>query len=58
MIANDLAEGRLVRVFDTAIRVALEYAYHLVYPESSSQDPRVLAFRQWILNETGQPIRS
>jgi len=54
MIANDLADGRLVRVFDTAIRVAPEYAYHLVYPETSSQDPRVIAFRQWILTEAGR----
>ena len=52
MIANDLAEGRLVRVFDIGISVAPEYAYHLVYPESSSEDPRILAFREWILTET------
>jgi DNA-binding transcriptional LysR family regulator len=29
-------------------------AYHLVYPEGSSQDPRVLAFREWMLGEAGQ----
>jgi LysR family glycine cleavage system transcriptional activator len=52
MIANDLADGRLVRVFDIGISVAPEYAYHLVYPESSSDDPRILAFREWILSET------
>lgn len=58
MIANDLAQGRLVKLFGIGVSVAQEYAYHLVYPESSRQDPRVLAFRAWILNETGQPIRS
>lgn len=51
MIASDLAQGRVMRLFDIGISVAQEYAYHLVYPESSSQDPRVLAFREWILNE-------
>jgi len=53
MIANDLTDGRLVRVFDIGVSVASEYAYHLVYPESNSEDPRVLAFRKWILSETG-----
>lgn len=52
MIADDLTQGRLVRLFDVGVTMAEEYAYHLVYPESSSQDPRLVAFRQWILNET------
>lgn len=51
MIANDLADGRLVRVLDIGISVAPEYAYHLVYPESSSDDPRILTFREWMLTE-------
>ena len=53
MIANDLAQGRLVRPFDIGVSVVGEYAYHLVYPESSGQDPRVLAFRAWMLGEAG-----
>ena len=53
MIANDLAQGRLVRPFDIGVSVTGEYAYHLVYPESSGQDPRVLAFRAWMLGEAG-----
>lgn len=53
MIANDLAQGRLVRPFDIGVSVAGEYAYHLVCPESSGQDPRVLAFRAWMLGEAG-----
>lgn len=57
MITNDLSQGRLVRLFDIGVSVAQEYAYHLVYPENSSQDPHVLAFREWMLNETGQPIQ-
>jgi LysR family glycine cleavage system transcriptional activator len=56
MITNDLSQGRLVRLFDIGVSVAPEYAYHLVYPEGSSQDSRVLAFREWMLNEAGQPI--
>lgn len=53
MIASDLAQGRLVRPFDIGVSVAGEYAYHLVCPESSGQDPRVLAFRAWMLGEAG-----
>lgn len=56
MIASELAQGRLVRLFDIDISVGQEYAYHLVYPESASKDPCILAFREWILKEAGQPI--
>ncbi|WP_148252851.1 transcriptional regulator GcvA [Aidingimonas lacisalsi] len=51
MVENDLAEGRLVRLFDIDISVAEEYAYHLVYPESNSGEPSVQTLRQWILSE-------
>ncbi|WNG52641.1 transcriptional regulator GcvA [Archangium minus] len=49
MVASDLSQGRLVRLFDIGVRVPEEYGYYLVYPEASSQDSRVLAFRQWML---------
>jgi LysR family glycine cleavage system transcriptional activator len=55
MIGKDLAQGRLVRLFDIGVRVAPDYAYHLVYPEGSRKDPRVLAFRAWMLQQAGQP---
>ncbi|MGK9166069.1 transcriptional regulator GcvA [Inquilinus limosus] len=57
MIANDLSQGRLVRLFDIGISVANNHTYHLVYPEGSSRDPRILAFRDWLLAEAGQPIQ-
>lgn len=52
LIADDLSRGRLVRPFDIGVGVGRDYAYHLVYPESSSRDPRVRAFRDWIRDET------
>lgn len=52
MIENDLAQGRLVRLFDIGVSVAEEYAYHLVYPERSWEETAVQAFREWILRET------
>lgn len=51
MIRNELSEGRLVQLFDIGVSVADDYAYHLVYPESSGQDPRVQAFCDWMLSE-------
>lgn len=51
MIRNELSEGRLVQLFDVGVSVAGDYAYHLVYPESSAQDPRVLAFCDWMMAE-------
>jgi LysR family transcriptional regulator, glycine cleavage system transcriptional activator len=52
MIANDLAEGRLVQPLALSIKVPPEYAYFLVCPEAIAQDPRVVAFRDWLLSET------
>ncbi len=52
LVADDLARGRLVRPFDIGVSVGREFAYHLVYPESSRRDPRVRAFCDWIRNET------
>ena len=54
MVANDLSEGRLVRPFDLGIRVSREYAYFLVYPKNTEDDPRVAAFREWMLEEAAK----
>lgn len=51
MIAGDLAQGRLVRLFDIGVRMAQPYAYYLVCPQGSSEDERVVAFRGWLLGE-------
>ncbi len=51
MIANDLAQGRLIRLFNTSLNVSEQHAYHLVYPENNSKDPAVIAFRDWVLSE-------
>ncbi|MFT4130523.1 LysR substrate-binding domain-containing protein [Labrys sp. (in: a-proteobacteria)] len=49
MIANDIAEGRLVRLFNIEVPVAGNQTYHLVYPHDRSEDPAILAFRDWML---------
>ena len=54
MVANDLSQGRLVQPFELGLRVGPEFAYFLVYPESTADDPRIVAFREWILEEVAR----
>ena len=54
MVADDLAAGRLVRPFELGITLPEEFGYFLVYPQASENDPRVQAFRDWMLAEVGQ----
>ena len=49
LAADEIASGRLVRPFD--VDVPAEYAYYLAYPEKSADQPNVMAFREWILEE-------
>lgn len=49
MAADDLAAGRLVVPFDRAL--ALDVAFHLVYPELRRDAPKLVAFRRWLLRE-------
>ncbi|WP_027053187.1 transcriptional regulator GcvA [Mesorhizobium erdmanii] len=54
MVANDLSQGRLVRPFELGIKVAPEFAYFLVYPQTVKDDPRIVAFREWLLEEAAR----
>ena len=51
LAADDLASGRLVRPFE--INVPAEYAYYVVCPEATADQPKVAAFRDWLLKEAG-----
>lgn len=55
MVANDLAAGRLVRPFDLGMKIPQEFAEFLVYPKESAEDPRIVAFRDWLLAEVHDP---
>lgn len=54
MVANDLSQGRLVRPFELGIKVAPEFAYFLVYPQTVKDDARIVAFREWLLEEAAK----
>lgn len=51
LVARDLEAGRLLRLFDMGLSVGGDYAYRLVYPETAAGDPRIAAFRVWLLDE-------
>jgi LysR family glycine cleavage system transcriptional activator len=48
----EIDSGALVRPFDLLVRHA--YSYYLVYPEAKKDEARIMAFREWILDEAGR----
>ena len=50
LAADELAAGRLVRPF--SLSLPTEYAYYFVCPEDSAEQPKIAAFRDWLLTET------
>lgn len=52
MARDDLASGRLVRLFPD-VSFASPLAYYIVYRPESASLPRLTAFRDWLLAEAG-----
>lgn len=50
LVEREVQAGRLVKLFDVGLRVAPEYAYHLVYPAAAGTDSRICVFRDWMLD--------
>ena len=49
---DDIAAGRLVAPFEFSMKV--DWAYYLVCPESRADEPKIAAFRNWLLEEVAQ----
>jgi LysR family glycine cleavage system transcriptional activator len=49
LAANDLKEGRLVRPFVHGSHMS--FAYYMVCQEGLADEPRIAAFREWIIEE-------
>ena len=49
LAAGDLAAGRLIQPFDVSIPHDL--AYYLVCPEATAEQPKIAAFRGWLMAE-------
>jgi len=52
LVANDIAAGRLVRLFD--IHLPGNYAYYVVAPPHYYSRPKVKAFRDWLFEEASE----
>jgi LysR family transcriptional regulator, glycine cleavage system transcriptional activator len=51
LAGDDLAAGRLVKPFD--ISLPSEFAYYVVTPEVTAEQPKIKAFRDWLFAEAG-----
>lgn len=51
LVADDLAAGRLVRPFDPNLSTPLTFAYYLLSANDNAEQPRVTAFRNWLLEQ-------
>jgi len=54
--ANDIAAGRLVRLFDVRVSGQSGYGYFVVAPKATAQLPKVVAFRDWLLSEAAATL--
>lgn len=51
LVEGDLRAGRLVRPFPPSVCEETAFSYFLVYPEAKAREPKVVAFRDWVLGE-------
>lgn len=51
LVADDLAAGRLVRPFPRTTDETTMFCYFVVYPDVHRRNPKVLAFRDWVMAE-------
>jgi LysR family glycine cleavage system transcriptional activator len=55
LAAADLLAGRLVRPFP--ISLPAPFAYYIVSPKATASRPKIVAFRDWLLQEAAQDTR-
>ena len=51
LAADDLVAGRLVRPFDPSLSTPLSFSYYLLSAKDGAEQPKVTAFREWLLEE-------
>jgi LysR family glycine cleavage system transcriptional activator len=51
LVGDDLAAGRLVMPFDLSVCDPLNFSYYVVCPTRTAEEPKVAAFRTWVLSE-------
>lgn len=55
-VGRDLAEGRLVKLFDATLPVP--YAYYISYPEAREQDALIRCFVDWVQAEAREDAQA
>ncbi|MDD9876408.1 MAG: transcriptional regulator GcvA [Magnetovibrio sp.] len=56
LIKPEIAAGRLIKPFETALPAA--NSYYVVMPEGAGEQPKIRAFRDWIVEETKAALSS
>jgi LysR family glycine cleavage system transcriptional activator len=51
LVADDLAAGRLVQPFKMTLKGPPRFAYYVIAPIETADEPMVRTFREWILKE-------
>jgi len=51
LVADHLAAGRLVCPFGPDLKTPLKFSYYLLYRRDSADQPKVKAFRDWLMEE-------
>lgn len=54
LLNDELASGHLVEPFDLILDE--QYAYYFVAPEATAEQPKIAAFRDWLLTEAAREI--
>jgi LysR family transcriptional regulator, glycine cleavage system transcriptional activator len=54
LVADDLSAGRLVQPFDMTLKAPPQFAYYVISPMETAEEPMVRAFRDWLLSEAAR----
>jgi LysR family transcriptional regulator, glycine cleavage system transcriptional activator len=51
LVADDLAAGRLIKPFELSLKAPADFAYYVISPVETAEQPMIKAFREWCLTE-------
>ncbi len=57
LVADDLASGRLIRPFGPSFSIPLSFSYYLLSTREGIKQPKIKAFRNWLLEQVQPHIR-
>jgi LysR family glycine cleavage system transcriptional activator len=56
LVADDLAAGRLVQPFKVTLKGPPRFAYYVISPAETADEPMVKTFREWVLKEAAATV--